>query len=130
MAEIQTAAEKKPIVGKELKKIITRAYEGDESVLPQVREFFKDSTIVEAIGNVIPRAQQAMMERFIGKDLFLREAVLLKMAAMRESLNGANPNSLEELLVERVLSCWLHLHLLEWTYAQKEEMSLTLDDYY
>ncbi len=130
MSETIPTAEKKPLVGKELKVIITKACEGDKSVLPQIREIFTDPAKVEAVGNIITKAQSAIMERFIGKDILQREAIILKMESLRGALNGTNANPLEELLVERVLSCWLHLHLLEWAFAQKEEISIKRADYY
>lgn len=43
---------------------------------------------------------------------------------------GPAPTALERLLVERIATCWLHLHQLELTYAAQQSMALPLAAYY
>jgi hypothetical protein len=52
----------------------------------------------------------------------LREAVFGKLNALRHELEAEHPNptAAENLLIERVMSTWLHLHHLELMYANEE----------
>ena len=59
-----------------------------------------------------------------------KETLPRKLDQLRAELGGPDPAPLERLLVKRVVSCWLHLHHLELTYASKESMSLELGAYY
>jgi hypothetical protein len=71
-----------------------------------------------------------MIRKYVGKDLVAGEAVPRKLDMMRADLNGPNPSPLERLLVERIVSCWLHLHQLEAAYHGRDSMALDLGDYY
>jgi hypothetical protein len=86
--------------------------------------------MVEACGNLAAHAENALIRKFAGKDLAVSEGVRRKLDCLRAELAGPNPPPLERLLVERVVTCWLHLHHLEAIYAGKESMSLDLGTYY
>ena len=115
---------------KELRKLLARAQQGDELTLPAVREMLKDPKIMNACGDMAHLAEEALIRRFTGKDVAVREATRCKIVAMRAELSGPSPLPLEGLLVERIIACWLHLYQLELVYATKESMSLELAAHY
>jgi len=108
-----------------------RAQGGDESALPAVRELLNRPGMVDALaGNVANEAIRALVRKFAGKNLLVRESVTRKLDQMRAELGGENPSPLEKLLVERIVATWLHLAHLEAVYAGKESMTLELGGYY
>jgi hypothetical protein len=76
------------------------------------------------------RAESALLDAFAGKNLVIREAVKRKMQGLRAELCGPNPTAAERLLAERVVGCWLHVHVLETNYASQKSMTLGLAHHY
>jgi hypothetical protein len=64
-------------------------------------------------GELARLSQSTLIAKFSGKNLAFREALSRKLELLRAELAGPGPTPLERLLVERVVSCWLHLHHLE-----------------
>jgi hypothetical protein len=64
----------------------------------------------------------------------IAEALSRQVAAMRSELGGPSPSPLEALLADRVIACWLQLHLAERRLAhrfdQDEAPSWALLDHY
>ena len=103
-----TATPTVPTDPKELKKMLHRASEGDESVLPAVREMLKDAGTVEMLGgNLVRQAEQALIRGAVGANLSFREALIRKLDLLCAELAGPAPTPLEQLLAERVAACWL-----------------------
>jgi hypothetical protein len=114
----------------DLMALTDRAQRGDATALPALREFFEQPEMVEQVGNLAKLAQDNLIARFTGTNLLVKEGVNRKMQVMRSELSGPTPTPLDRVLVERIVTCWLHLHHLEMTYAGKENMSLELGAYY
>jgi hypothetical protein len=91
---------------------------------------FQSPDVVELTGNLARRAEEALVARYCGRDLLTREGLTRKLEALRAELAGAGPTPLERLLVDRVVACWLHLHVLEATYAAQDGMPLELGIYF
>jgi len=103
----------------DIEKIIQRARKGDKKALPAISEWMeKTPTIVERMGNMAVQAELSWLDATVGDDLYAKEAVKRKMAAMRVVLSGACPSPLEELLVERIVLCWLQVQYADTIYAQ------------
>jgi hypothetical protein len=119
-----------PTDAKEVQKLIKRAQQGDEKTLPMLQELLKETYLVELCGNIAAHAEQALLRRYSGKDLAVNEGLRRKLDSLRAELAGPTPTPLERLLVERIVTCWLHLHHLEAVYANKESMTLDLGTYY
>jgi hypothetical protein len=109
---------------------VERAQRGDETTLPILGELLKQPHMVEACGNLAAHAENGLIRKFAGRDLAVSEGVRRKLDCLRAELAGPTPPPLERLLVERVVTCWLHLHHLEAIYAGKESMTLELGVYY
>jgi hypothetical protein len=91
----------------------------------------KDPGIVDLLGGDLAKwTQRFVIEKYAGQNLLCREAVTHKLDLLRVELAGPNPTAIEGLLVERVVTCWLHLHHLEAEFAGKESKSLALATYY
>jgi hypothetical protein len=89
-------------------QFLKRADSGDESVLPALRKLLEEPDIVDKLsGNLAARAQKALVDSICGKRLIDREALLRKLAMMREELGGPSPTPIERLVVERNAACWL-----------------------
>lgn len=115
----------------ELLKLTDRAQQGDKSTLPALRELLAAPGVVDLLGGDLARqAQYTLIDKFSGKNLLLRESLTRKLDLLRTELAGPSPPPLERLLVERIVTCWLHLHHLEAVYANKESMTLELGGYY
>jgi hypothetical protein len=86
---------------------------------------------VDALGgDLAKQSQLALINKLSGPNLVFQESLPRKLDLMREELSGPNPTALERLLVERIATCWLHLYLLETSYAQSQNASMDLGNYY
>ena len=104
----------RPQTPDEMLALIHRAEKGESAALPALREMLKTPEIVDLCGGDLARlAQSTLINKFSGKNLAFREALSRKLETLRAELAGPEPTPLERLLVERVVSCWLHLHHLE-----------------
>jgi hypothetical protein len=111
--------------------LVRRAENGDTTTLLTLREWLKEPAAVDAFGgDLARRAQLMLINRFCSQNLLLKESLTRKLELLRVELAGPTPSPLERLLAERVVTCWLHLHLLEAVYAGKEGMSMELGAYY
>lgn len=131
MSKHTTKALAVPTKHDELLALAERAEKGDKTTLPALRELLKDPALVDALGgDLAEQAQMALLDKFSGQNLLLKESLTRKLDLLRDELAGPSPVPLERLLVDRVITCWLHLHHLEAVYATKESMRLELGNYY
>jgi hypothetical protein len=117
---------------KELKDVLRRAHDGDESALPEIRRMVETPEGVELLGgNLARQAEYALIDAAAGKNLALQEALRRKLELLRAELAGPTPMPLERLLVERVAACWLQLHYAEMLVAQNlAKLTLQQQEYY
>jgi hypothetical protein len=124
-------AEAAPTKRGEIVALASRAQKGDRTALPALREVLKDPAAVDLLGGDLARqSQRTLIGMFSGQNLLLKESIIRKLDLLRSELAGPAPTPLERLLVERVVTCWLHLHHLEQIFAQKDSISLDLGTYY
>jgi hypothetical protein len=117
--------------GDELRQLVDRAQAGDASTVPTLRRLFDNPATVDVLGGDLAReAQSQLIRKFAGKNHLFAEAIPRKLELLRKELTGPNSSPLERLSVERIVSCWLHLHHLETTYGAAGSMSLDLATYY
>lgn len=109
----------------ELAELVARAKQGDASVVPRLREYLLQAPhLWERGGNLALQSQAAWTRLFAGKDKHLQECIVQKVNSMKMELADENTSTLENLLVERVISTWLQLYYYEAQCAQGEEKSL------
>lgn len=106
----------------ERREILRRAKAGDESVVPAVRRMLlEDRDLLAKLGGDFARdAERKFVESLTGKSVGTREAILHRLAQLREELQGANPTPLERLLVERVVVAWMHAQFADFTAGHYE----------
>ena len=108
-----------------------RAQKGDESVLPQVREFLDlHPDAVEDLGDLTRMARRAMIDLVTGDDLFCREAQERELRALTEEIAGPCSSILEQLLADQIALCWQQLRLAEMRCAVARDCTYTEEDYY
>src|SRR5262249_60099078 len=116
----------------DLETLVRRAEKGDKTALPDLREVLKDPAAVDLLGgNLAGQAEASLIRNAAGDNLAAREALTRKLELLRAELAGPAPPPLERLLVERVATCWLQLHLADIRLAQQErEMTLAQGEYH
>jgi len=115
----------------EIMELMDRAQGGDQSAMPPLQKLMEHPEFVEFFGgNLAQQAQLALIHKYSGKNLLVRDSLRRQVKAMAAELAGANASPLERLLVDRIVACWLHLHHLEAIYANRDNMSLELGSYY
>ena len=113
MAQIKTGI-KREDAGEELRNAIDRAQDGDRSALPVIREHLASRPdnywqLVE-YSRVV---QNTQVKSYAGEGLYVQEVMNEVIGRLRKDLGGENPSLLESLLVERIISCYLHVNFAE-----------------
>jgi hypothetical protein len=116
----------------QLGQLVERAKKGDTSALPALRAFLVDPGIVDKLNGDLARvAQQSLVNAAAGEDLAFREALLRKLEVLRAELAGSDPTPVEQLLVQRVVGCWLQLHHADALYVQGQpKFTIVQDNHY
>lgn len=108
----------------QVQELMRRAQEGDLSVQKDMRQ----TIAMLSPEGLLPAAVQVRTElltHLCGKDGLLMADLQQQMHALMESLlgqtlTGGPPTALERLLAERVVTCWLFLHVAEMHEAQSK----------
>ena len=132
MAEATKAIDQPATSPDELAVLVARAANGDASTLPALRKLLRDPAVVELLGgNLAKCVQTSFIKPMCGDDLAVREAISAKLGLLRAELLGANPTPIEQLLVERVVACWLQVQDADMRYAHNQnDMSIRQGDFY
>jgi hypothetical protein len=120
-----------PTDPKGVQALLERAQRGDESTLPVLRKILEMPKGVAALGGELAeQAERAFIRAMGGDDLTYREAVTRKLELLRAELLGENPTSVERLLVERAVACWLQVQDADIRYAQNQgKLNIKQADY-
>jgi hypothetical protein len=104
----KSAADRNAALHKLLTDLVARAKRGDETALPQLRNFLDHNPILwEESGDLGLQVELSLMALVAGSDLHRRECLTRKAAEMKKELAGPSPTPLERLAVARVVACWL-----------------------
>jgi hypothetical protein len=102
----------------DLEDAIGRAQDGDKSALPVIREHL--ATRPDTYWEMVDYArvvQNGQIKAYTGSGLYVREVMDEVVDRLRADLAGENPSPLERLLVERIISCYLHVNFAESEYS-------------
>jgi acyl-homoserine lactone acylase PvdQ len=114
-------AENRPPVER-LEALVRRARQGDESVLPELRQLLdRCPELWKRCGDLAAQAQKAWIDLVGGVDLVCKESLQRQLDEMRLQLAGTDPTPLESLAVQRVLACWVQVHFADALAAQAQE---------
>lgn len=102
-----------------LHALLKQAEQGDRSVVPDLRKVLDaHPEIWEVYGDLARQAQESWLQLAAGTNLFLHESFGRKVEALKGKLAGPAPTPLEELLVERIVICWLQVNYADALAAQ------------
>jgi hypothetical protein len=115
----------------EVRQFFAKARAGDQTALARVREMVREPHMLDLLGgNLVKDTRQLMMKTYCGDDIIVRTALEHTLKTMRDELAGPHPSPLENLLVERIVTCWLQLHIVESRYANTKEMSFAASTHF
>jgi len=112
-------------------EVVRRARAGDKTAIVPLRDLL--STWPDAVvllgGNVGFEAIRAAVQNYARGDNATRHAVIHYLRNLQTELAGPDkqPTGAERLLIDRVVSTWLHLHQLEVNYAEHEKPTFEVD---
>ena len=104
----------------EFNQIVERASHGDAEVLPVIRKLVRDwPAFAPTYGaNLNETVEQSFIEKLGGENLAFAESLKWKLKGMRTELAGPSVSPVEQLLVDRVVACWLQVQDADIRYAQ------------
>ena len=98
----------------EIHAVLLQANAGDTQALVTVRHWLDTHPAAwQVTGDVARQVQDALLTRIAGDNAVKRECTQRAMETLSQSLAGAQPSPLEQLLAQRVVLDWLYLHYLE-----------------
>jgi len=109
----------------ELESVVSRAMDGDATVLDRLRQILDEHPEIWAhYGDLAVRAEARWLDMIASKNLFMKECVLRKLDAMRAELEVNSGSPLEALLAERVVATWMQMAYYEAAAAQNGQLPL------
>ena len=116
---------------KRMEALIKRAEKGDEKAMAELRPFLKDMpATLDYYGELAEHAQRSLIKNMSGDNLLFQTGVQHRLDDMRVQLSGMSPTPLENLLIERILTCWLETQYYDALHAQNmKEASVKTGEY-
>ena len=117
MAQTKTGVRRED-ASEELQDAIERAQDGDETAPPIIREHLQARPDgYWQLVNYARVVQNAQIKAYTGEGLYVQEVMHEVVRRLRKDLEGENPSPLESLLVDRIISCYLHVNFAENEYT-------------
>ena len=117
MQELELSKDAKERLAK-LKELSDRAEAGDKAARAELRKAVRESSpeIVREASDIARRGQWGLIKTAAAGDPLTEEALVARLDLMRRELGGPEPTPIEVLLIERVVSPWILLELLNSAY--------------
>jgi hypothetical protein len=126
MSNTEKPPEKTSPEQEHLEALVTRARQGDESVLPELRQHLdRHPQVWQTCGNLAAHAQAAWLNLVGGADLVIKESVRRQLDQRQQELAGPRPTALESLLVQRVLAALVQVNYIDIIYARAQSSNVT-----
>ncbi|MEJ7814789.1 MAG: hypothetical protein WKF53_06390 [Rubrobacter sp.] len=116
-----------------LRDLVGRADQGEEGVVPAIREILDESPdLAWRLRNIGKLAERLLISKLTsGEDTAAKEMMEHQLESMRLEIAGEAPSPLELLLAERVVATWLQVQFFEALYASGlGKHALTQSNYY
>ena len=99
----------------ELQALSDKAQNGDKVARRELRKAVRESPgqVVYEASELAKRGQWALIKTAASGEPLMEEALIARLELMRLEIGGPDPTPLEVLLIERVVSLWILLELLE-----------------
>lgn len=104
-----------------LDQLVVRAKKGDEKALVRAKELITLPQLWEITGDLAFHLIWKLVKDITGGDPIGREALHREIIRIREELAGPVPTELEQLLIDRVIVCWLEVHSTDMRYARRKD---------
>ena len=100
---------------KELAELSEKAEGGDKDAHLELRLAVRESTpeVIARVSDLAGSYRRVLAKSASRGDPLLQEGLQERMRLMEEKVAGDKPTALEELLAERVVSCWLIVEVME-----------------
>jgi hypothetical protein len=100
---------------KDLHKLFEKVEDGDKDARLELRRAVRESTpeMIARVSDLAGSYRRVLAKSASGGDPLLQEGLEERTRLMVERVAGDKPTALEELLAERVVSCWLLVELME-----------------
>ena len=100
---------------KDLQELSEKAEDGDKDARLELRRAVRESTpeMIARVSDLAGSYRRVLAKSASGKNPLLQEVLQERMRLMEEKVAGDKPTALEELLAERVVSCWLMVEVME-----------------
>lgn len=98
-----------------LRELSDRAENGDKGARRELKELLRESApeVVARASDVGRRAQHMLVGLIAAREPLMEYALSGRLDLMREDIVGDNPTSLEVLLTEQIVSCWLWIEVFD-----------------
>lgn len=106
-----------------LRKLLPLARKGDEQAVKEVFDMMP--TMIEAAGDMALQVEYSWFKTIARDDTLVHEAMRRTLSTMKAELAGACPTPLENLLVDRILACWLQMQYVDIRFAQRNQKGLS-----
>jgi hypothetical protein len=103
-----------PTLDTQTGEVVALAHQGDPAVLPQLQELLDQRPdLWRWAGDLAAHARESLLGLASGNSLLVRESIRRKMDELASGLEESSGSPLERLLVERVVLCWVQVHLAD-----------------
>jgi hypothetical protein len=100
---------------RELRILSEKAEAGEKGARRELRRAIRNSApeLVDKASDIARKGHRTLISTAAGGDPLMEEALSARLDFMRAQIAGEGPTPLETLLIERVVSCWMLVELLE-----------------
>ena len=119
--QIQEAgSQEAEIVQDNLTQLVKRGMAGDREALPTIRELLDRSPALwQNATDLASQVEKKWLRVLAGDDFVTQEILSRQTAMLKAQLAGQAPTGLEQLLVERIIVCWLQVQQAELRAADR-----------
>jgi hypothetical protein len=114
-------------------ELLDRVNQADAKALVELRQRLGNDPegMVRAFGgDLAVHAQEMLIQTIAGQRITGRDGLLMKLDLLRAELSGPRPDPIERLLVERAVTCWLHVYYADCVVALTQTGAVARADFF
>jgi hypothetical protein len=106
----------------EIRDLLRRAEQGDRTILTDLRRLIDaNAPLWNTYGDIAQIVESALVHRLSGSNLLMAESTLRKLTEMKAQLADPAASPLDQLLVARLVYCWLESLYLDGLATQVKD---------